>query len=100
MDNLKNRFRLQHMTQGAVFFLRTGIEVIMAAGTLLVKSISDFGHFVITFCRIMALPACLRPLAFIIGKFMMAVLAGKPVAEFGAMRFVIKQDLSGCRLKH
>jgi hypothetical protein len=79
------------MTGGTFLFKRTGAVFFVAAGTLLMKGISSFGSFFITFIGIMAFSAGLgvHIIIFFL-KLMMAVSAGKTVAEFGCVSFVIK----------
>jgi hypothetical protein len=79
------------MTSGTFLFKRTGLIFLVTAGTLLMKSISTFGGFFIPFIGIMAFSAGLGVHIIIIFlKLMMAVSAGKTVAEFGCVSFVIK----------
>jgi hypothetical protein len=79
------------MARSTIRFNRAGFKFLVAAGTLLVKGVGPFRNFLITFIRIMAFSAELGVHIIIIFlKFVMAVPAGKTVAEFGCVSFVIK----------
>jgi hypothetical protein len=91
---------LPHMAGGTIFFGRAGLIFFVAAGTLLMKGVSTFGNFFITFIRVMTFNTrlCIGVLFF--GKRVMAVSARYPVSGVSVMGIVIKQYFSRRNVKH
>ena len=82
------------MAGNTVFYIRPGLEGLVASATLLVKSVGSLGDLLIAFIQFMAFTARLGIIVFIFSKRVMTVAARQSISVDIVMLFVLEDDIA------